>query len=242
MNKTSKDNLIPVLFENDNIIAFDKPSGLLVIPDQHTPIEKTLLGYAEKKTDQKLWIVHRIDRGTSGIVLFAKNAPAHANVSRQFEKGQIKKVYLALLNGNINEDSGRIDAPISVDGRTVGLDKSGKPSVTEFEVVERFRDYTLVHAYPGTGRRHQIRLHFLSLGTPLAVDDEYSGRHSILLSEFKKKYKETGVEKPLISRLTLHAQKLTLTEPSSNESLSIESAIPKDFEITLKQLRKYNKY
>jgi RluA family pseudouridine synthase len=231
-----------VLFNNDNMIAFDKPAGLLVIPDQHTEASKTLLGVAQAQTGLKLWVVHRIDRGTTGVTLFAKNAAAHAGISRQFQDAKVEKTYLALLNGSLESDEGKIDAPIMVDGREVSLDAEGKPSITEYKVVERFRDFTLVEAYPGTGRRHQIRLHFLSLGHPLAVDSEYSGRKELLLSEFKKKYKQgSGGEKPLLARLSLHALRIKLSEPGTGTPVTVEAPVPHDLEVTLKQLRKYNR-
>ena len=241
MDKNTVENKLSVLFENQNIIAIDKRPGIIVIPDQHTELSRTLVGMAQTLIGGKLWVVHRIDKGTSGIVVFAKNAEAHADISQQFEKGLVSKLYLALVNGSVLDDSGTIDAPISVDGREVGLDKDGKPSVTNYRVAERFRDFTLVEAMPGTGRRHQIRLHFMSLGHTLAVDPQYSGRDALFLSEFKKKYKATGTEKPLLSRLSLHARNLTLTEPVMKTPVNIESPVPHDLEVTLKMLRKYNK-
>jgi len=241
MNKPTAGKRLSVLFENDNVIAIDKQPGIIVIPDQHTPKAETLVGLAELQAKSKLWVVHRIDRGTSGVLIFAKNEQAHAFISQQFEKGLVKKTYWAIVSGRVEDDSGRIEVPISVDGRKVALDGEGKPSVTDYKVVERFRDFTLVEANPGTGRRHQIRLHFMSLGYPLAVDNEYSSREALFLSEFKKKYKPAGIEKPLMARLSLHSKSAVFSDRPIGEPLTIEAPLPDDFVVTIKQLRKYNR-
>ena len=180
MDKTLKITKADVLFENENILAVNKPPNVLVIPDQHTDQAVTLLGAAQEYEKNKLWILHRIDRGTSGVVLFAKNAAAHSHISQQFQNGKVKKKYLALLRGNLQDDSGVIDAAISIEGRNVALDKDGKPSVTEYKVLERFRDFTLVEGLPRhrqeapdkasfpvtrlpAGRRRGIRLNIRAL-------------------------------------------------------------------------------
>jgi 23S rRNA-/tRNA-specific pseudouridylate synthase len=109
--------------------------------------------------------------------------------------------------------------------------------------LERFKNYTLVEAFPLTGRRHQLRIHFWSIGHPLAIDAEYGTSDPILLSSLKHNYKikNNEKEKPLISRLTLHASSLTLTLPENNKEETFEAPLPKDFELTIKQLRKYGK-
>ncbi len=229
------------LFEDNNVIAFYKPPGLPVTPDDHSDPQNSLMGPAQALTGLKLWIVHIIDKGISGAVVFAKNEKAHSHITAQFQKGTAKKAYLALLNGQLEADTGTINEPIIINGKDVARDAGGQPSITDYKVIERFRDFTLVEAYPGTGGRHQIRLHFLSLGHPLAIDAEYSGRAELLLSEFKKRYKPSGKEKPLLARLSLHVKSITFTEPGSDRPVTIESPLPHDFEVALKQLRKYNK-
>lgn len=237
----SKQTQLHRLFENENIIAFDKPAGLPVAPEQHGDPQKSLMGPAQTSTGLKLWLVHIIDKGTSGTVVFAKNEKAHNHISAQFQKGLARKTYLALLNGRLEDDSGTINEPIIMNGKDVARDADGQTSITDYKVIERFRDFTLVEAYPGTGGRHQIRLHFLSIGHPLAIDTDYSGRAALFLSEFKKRYKPSGEEKPLLSRLSLHVKGIILTEPDLNTPITIESPLPHDFEITVKHLRKYNK-
>lgn len=230
-----------IIYQDDNILAVNKPAGMLVIPDQHTDESKTLVGRLKKILGKKIWVVHRIDRDTTGVIIFAKNAEAHRFISMQFEAGEIKKKYFALLSGVVEQDEGVIDKPILVSGRDVMIDAAGKKSVTDFKVLERFKGYTFVQAEPLTGRRHQIRIHFRSLGHPLAIDAEYGSGDPLLLSSFKRHYKIKGAEKPLMDRLTLHAASISLILPDSGGMRTFEAAVPKDMEITLKQLRKYGK-
>jgi pseudouridine synthase, RluA family len=232
---------IEIIYEDANIVVINKPPNILVIPDQHTKEKETLVGILNKQLKQKMWVVHRIDRDTTGVLIFAKNAETHKFISMQFEKSQVKKKYLALLSGVLEDEEGIIDKPILISKREVSIDDSGKKSVTNFKVLERFKGYTFVQAQPQTGRRHQIRIHFWSLGHPLVIDAEYGSADPILLSSLKRKYKEKdGIkEKPLIDRLTLHAASLSLTLPGSAKMQTFDAPLPKDFEITLKQLRKY---
>ncbi|MDR2427086.1 MAG: RluA family pseudouridine synthase [Endomicrobium sp.] len=231
------------IYQDDNIIVVNKPSGILVIPDKHTDESKTLIGILKKQMSQKIWVVHRIDRDTTGVIVFAKNVQAHKAVSMQFEASEVKKNYIALLSGVLEDDEGVIDKPILISGRDVSIDETGKKSMTNFKVLERFKSYTLVCAQPQTGRRHQIRIHFWSIGHPLAVDCKYGSAQPLYLSSFKRNYKEKkGIkEKPLIDRQTLHAAALTLKIPGQNMETTFEAAIPKDFELMMKQLRKYHK-
>jgi len=239
-------NTIEIIYQDDNMLVVNKPAGMLVIPDQHTDETQTLVGILKQQLGQKIWVVHRIDRDTTGVLVFAKNAEAHRNLSMQFEHSQVSKKYIALLSGVLEDDEGTINKRILVSDRQVTIDITGKESITDYKVLERFKGYTLVEANPKTGRRHQIRVHFWSIGHPLAIDAEYGTADPLLLSSLKRKYKEkTGhQEKPLMDRLTLHAAELTINYESrltSDESktMTFTAPLPKDFEITLKQLRKY---
>lgn len=240
--KDMKKEPIEIIYQDENILIINKPVNMLVIPDQHTDEKKTLVGILKNQLKQKIWVVHRIDRDTTGVLVFAKNPETHRFISMQFENSQVKKKYLALLSGVLEDEEGSIDKRILISGRDVSIDDTGKESLTNFTVLERFKGYTFVQAEPQTGRRHQIRIHFWSIGHPLAIDAEYGTSDPLLLSSFKRNYKAKDTEKPLIDRLTLHAAALTLTLPGANETRTFEAALPKDMEITLKQLRKYNKY
>ena len=199
-----------------------------------------------KNKHDEVFVVHRLDKETSGVILFAKNAEAHRNLSMQFEARTIDKIYLALVEGSVHKEEGEINQPIANNMRDKGrmiIAKRGKPSLTLFKVVERFKNYTLVEANIKTGRTHQVRVHFEVIGYPLAVDSLYGRKDAFLLSEVKmKKYrrgKDVFEETPLMSRTTLHAAKITFNHPSTNESMTFESELPKDFRAVLNQLRKW---
>ncbi|MDR3195867.1 MAG: RluA family pseudouridine synthase [Endomicrobium sp.] len=232
---------IEIIYQDDDIVAVNKSSGIIVISDQRADESKTLVGMLKKQLNQKIWAVHRIDRDATGVLVFAKNAESHRNISVQFENSKVYKKYIALLSGVLEENEGTINKPILISGRKVSIDITGKESITNFKVLERFKSYTLVEAMPLTSRRRQIRAHFWSLGHPLAIDAEYGVADPIMLSGLKRKYKSKAGEdeKPLISRLTLHAKALTLTLLSSGKEKTFEAPLPKDFELTLKQLKKY---
>ncbi|MFH1368136.1 MAG: RluA family pseudouridine synthase [Elusimicrobiota bacterium] len=230
-----------ILFENKRVLAVDKPTGIIVIPDQYTDISNTLQGKVSNYINKKAFVVHRIDRDTSGVLLFAKDAEAHAFLCAQFEAGEVKKKYLTLVRGVMPKDEGSIIQPITITARRVAISAMGKYSVTDYKVLERFINYSYLEVSPQTGRRHQIRIHLWHAGYPLAVDPEYTHTNSIYLSDIKRNYKKKGKEKPLIGRLSLHAASITFKEPEEGKEMTVESPLPKDFEVTLKQLRKYNK-
>jgi 23S rRNA pseudouridine955/2504/2580 synthase/23S rRNA pseudouridine1911/1915/1917 synthase len=234
---------LDIIYQDDNIIVVNKPSGILVIPDQHTDESKTVVGILKKELGQKVWVVHRIDRDTTGVLVFAKNAASHRNLSMQFENSQVSKKYTALLSGVLENDEGSIDKRILISDREVSIDQSGKESLTDYKVLERFKSYTLVEALPKTGRRHQIRIHFWSIGHPLAIDAQYGTSAPLLLSSLKRSYKVKNdqPEKPLMNRLTLHASSLTLSLPDASGKKTFDAPLPKDLEVALKQLRKYGK-
>ena len=181
---------------------------------------------------EDVFVVHRLDKETSGVILFAKNAAAHRNLSMQFEARTVDKIYLALVEGSVHKEEGEINQPIANNMRDKGrmiIASRGKPSLTLYQVIERFKNYTLVEANIKTGRTHQVRVHFEVIGYPLAVDSLYGRKDAFLLSEVKmKKYRSgKGVieEKPLMSRTTLHAAKVTLRlKPHSPSSSQLPSS------------------
>ena len=231
-----------ILYETDGLVAVNKPAGLLTTPDRFASALPCLQEVLQEKYSD-IFVVHRIDKDTSGVILFAKNESAHRQLSLQFEERNIKKTYLALVNGILSDKEGIIDAPIGEDkkGKAKIDHQEGKSSQTSYKVIEEFRKLSLVEASPVTGRQHQIRVHFQSIGHPLAVDPYYGTRKALMLSEFKKKYRQNSShgERPLLGRLSLHALRITFSDPVTGKDVTLEASLPKDFRATLNQLRKY---
>ncbi len=211
---------IPVLYEDEDILAVDKPEGLAAIPERYGQGGSLFeLLCAERR--EKLYIVHRIDKETSGLILFARNPKAHRRLNRQFETRAVEKLYLALVQGVIAEDGGTIDRPLRQfgSGRVAVDPERGKSSTTEFRVLDRFRSHTLVEARPRTGRRHQIRVHLYHIGHPIAGDPLYGDQAA----------------RQGFSRLMLHAWRSSLILPSDRR-LTLEAPIPLSFQVALKAI------
>lgn len=233
-----------VIYIDNDILIADKPSGITVIPERYNT-EKPSVQSLLEKDHGKLWVVHRIDRETTGIVAFARNEEAHKNLSRQFENREVHKLYKAIVSGRMEGEAGEIDSPIAEKPNKPGtmmIHPKGKEALTLFDVEEQFRTCALLNVEIKTGRTHQIRVHFASAGHPLLVDSVYGQHDKFLLSSVKRKYKQTDEEeRPVISRLTLHASSLTIHHPATGEQMTFTSPLPHDLEALLKLLRKYDK-
>ena len=238
--------LYAVLFEDDGMLAVDKPSGLLSVRDRWDREQENLHDLLEARSGAKRYIVHRLDKDTSGVVLFAKTAEAHKSLSLQFETRFVKKEYFALAQGIVEEDSRSLAFPIAEDLRHPGVmitSPLGKHAQTDFAVLERFprAGYSWLSLKPLTGRTHQVRLHLRCAGHPVAGDPLYGSVEQILLSRLKKRYKlgKDAEEKPLLQRMALHAHRLTVKHPQTQEMLELCAPIPRDIEVTLKYLRRF---
>jgi 23S rRNA pseudouridine1911/1915/1917 synthase len=233
-----------ILFENDDVVALNKPSGLLSIPDRQGK-EVSLKVLLQEKYGQ-IFTVHRLDKDTSGIIVFAKNETAHKELSRQFEERQTKKIYLGLVIGSPAETKGTIDLAIAEHPVKKGLmviNRLGKQALTDYEVLEDFGIYSWVQFRIHTGRTHQIRVHMKDLGYPIACDDLYGDGKPLLLSSFKSKFKlskDQEQERPILPRLGLHAYQLSFKD-SAGKLLELEAPVPKDLRATLQQLGKRRK-
>jgi len=235
---------IETLYEDADLIALSKPAGLLTVRGRWDPDERTILDILESRdpgVDFRL--VHRLDKGTSGVLVLAKSLDAQRSLSQQWRDRVVRKVYLALVAGSPEEDEFTIDLPIEAAPHrrkvVAGRSRGSKPALTECRVVERFVGYALVEARPVTGRQHQVRAHLQAVGLPLAVDPLYGCPRPVLLSELKPRYKRKDREAPLIARTSLHALRLEINHPRTGERLSFEAPLPKDFALTLKNLRRY---
>jgi tRNA pseudouridine32 synthase / 23S rRNA pseudouridine746 synthase len=217
---------LAVLFEDEHLLAVDKPAGQLVIPGRGAP-ERTVLDEAQARFG-RLWVVHRLDRGTSGVLLFARSAAAHRALNLAFDRREVEKRYLALVRGAPASEA-RLDAAIAPARRgrmrpARPGDERGKPAVTHVRLLEAFPArpplpaLALVEASPETGRTHQIRVHLAWAGTALAVDPDYGEATPL-----------TGAGgEILLARTPLHAAALLLRHPTSGAPLRVESPLPED--------------
>ena len=237
---------IETIYLDDHIIVVNKPYGYLSIPDRFDPLKPNVSGYLKARYPE-LYVLHRLDKETSGIMIFARTEEAHRNLSKQFEKHTLKKKYLALVEGYVQHDSGTINKPIAENkalGGQMMVAQRGKPSTTLYKVIERFKKYTLVEADILTGRMHQIRVHFKSIGHPLAIDPMYGNRQELFISDIKTKklsVSKYGEENPLMTRTTLHAHSLEFIHPFTGELMHLEAPIHKDMQALITQLQKWGK-
>jgi 23S rRNA pseudouridine1911/1915/1917 synthase len=230
-----------IIFEDDNFVAINKAAGLLSIPDRmqsETSLKDMLL--AKYGT---IFTVHRLDKDTSGIILFAKNETTHKYLSLAFEDRRVEKYYQGIVHGLPAEKKGTIDAPISEHLLQKGLmviHRNGKPSVTDYEVIEAYKSFSLLQFQLHTGRTHQIRVHCKNIGHPLACDELYGDGKPVLLSSLKKKYKlgkHDEEERPMLNRLALHSYCLKFTDAEGND-FNLTAELPKDMRALLQQLKK----
>ena len=229
--------------ENNDWIALNKPSGLLSIPDREGKEVSLKVLLKEKLGD--IFTVHRLDKDTSGLIIFAKNAEAHKHLSQQFEERNTKKIYLGLVNGSLPEKTGSVDAPIGehpAKNGTMIVHRKGKEALTDYEVLEEFGAYSWLQFRIHTGRTHQIRVHAKEIGHPIVCDPLYGDGKPVLLSSLKlKKFKlskDQEEERPLLNRLALHAHLLSFTG-MNKEAVQLEAAVPKDLRALLQQLNKW---
>jgi len=247
---------VPVLFENEQLLALDKPAGLLTVPDQENPQLPSLTallhaGIAESKAWARqrslnyLMNAHRLDFDTSGVILFAKDKPTLLALADLFGTDKPVRKYLALIRGEPLEDVFEVDAKIAphpVLPGTMRIDfDDGKKSKTRFEVQEKFSrsGIVLLKCEPLTDRTHQIRVHLRHAAFTVVGDQLYGGK-PLWLSRLKSDYrlKPGKEERPLLARVALHAESLELTLPEK-EPVTIRAELPKDLKVALKYLRQY---
>lgn len=228
-----------VIYEDEHLVAVNKQAGLLTIPDRQGNI--SLKNHLQQAYNE-IFTVHRLDRDTSGLVVFARNEEAHKQLSQLFEGREVEKFYLGLVYGKLVEQKGTIDAPIMEHPVTKGLmvtNKKGKPSVTDYEVLEQFRFFSWLQFQIHTGRTHQIRVHMKHIGHPILCDELYGDGKPVFISSFKKNYhlsKSEEEERPILARLALHSSRLQFV--LNGKEYKLEAELPKDLRALLQQLRK----
>jgi RluA family pseudouridine synthase len=233
-----------LVYEDEELLVVNKPADLLTVPDRHDPDLPNLKQLLGQRYGQII-PVHRLDRPTTGLVVFARNPEAHRSMSMQFEARDVEKVYLALVDGTPEPPEGEIDEPIAPHPAKVGrmmVSNRGKFARTDYKVMEELGKFSLIGVQIFTGRTHQIRVHLAYIGHPLLVDPFYGRRSEFMLSEVKGRRYNKGkheVERPLLSRVPLHASRLGFMHPVSGEFIRFEAELPKDMRAMVKQLGKW---
>ena len=239
----SKNMDYSVIFADDDFIVLNKRSGILIAADRYNE-DATRLDLLAQEEFGKLYAVHRIDKDTSGLILYARTLEAQRNLSMQFENREVSKTYHALVYGHPLWETLDVNLPLLPDGdsrhRTVANKKAGKPSFTNFRLIGNCGPYSWIEAKPKTGRTHQIRVHLAENGSSIVCDPLYSNSQKpVRLSEIKKKWNgDEYEERPLLSRLALHAYKIELAHPKTGEKINFTAPYPKDMDATRKQLAK----
>jgi 23S rRNA pseudouridine1911/1915/1917 synthase len=241
---------LEVLYEDAYLALVNKPYNMVVHPAKGnwsgTLVNALAWHFSELSTvggEYRPGIVHRLDRDTSGVILVAKEEATHRDLSMQFETRKIFKEYLAITQGALDRDSDYIERKIGHHKHdrvkmavTDEDDDAGKDAVTFYEVMERFRGYTLVRLQPKTGRTHQIRVHLASVGAPVLADKLYSGRDTLRLSDLAPQV-DASADEVLMPRQALHAWRLRLIHPKTKEVIAVQAPLPPEFDKTLAALR-----
>lgn len=229
-----------IITETEDFVVLNKPSGLLSIPDMMQS-EISLKDILKEKYGE-IFTVHRLDKDTSGVIIFARNESSHKYLSELFSGRSVKKIYYGIVHGSPYDDKGHIDLPIAehpVKKGKMMVNRKGKPASTEWEKMESFGRFSLIKFRIHTGRTHQIRVHMEHAGYPIICDPIYGDGQPVFLSSFKKKFHlgKFAEEKPLMNRLALHASELGF-EYANGEEYTLEAPLPKDFQAFLNQCRK----
>ena len=227
-----QDIKVEIVYEDNDIIVVNKPKGLVVHPAVGNP-DGTLVNAIMNICKDSLsgiggevrpGIVHRLDKDTTGLLIVAKNDKAHINLSEQIKNREVKKIYIALVRGNIPENEATINMPIgrsTKDRKKMAVVKNGKEAVTHFKVIDRFKNYTLLEIKIDTGRTHQIRVHMAEIGYPVVGDMVYSNGKN-----------EFGVEGQM-----LHAKSLDFKHPITGKNMHLEAELPKYFKDIIDKLK-----
>lgn len=236
-----------IIYEDDDIIVINKQANLIVHPARgykKGTLVNALVYYAKQLSkgseDFRPGIVHRLDRNTTGVLVIAKNDTAHWRLAGQFEKRLTKKHYLAIVHGAPELSADCINKPLAVHPQVreqfaVRAD-IGKEAITFYEVLERFRGYSLLKLDIKTGRTHQIRVHLSYIKHPIVGDDMYGGK---VVYRWQIENKEAQPQEPLMARPALHAWRLELNHPTTNEKMVFEAPLPDDMQQMLGELRKF---
>lgn len=231
-----------IVYEDEYLIAVDKPANYLSIPDRYDNTVPNLLE-SLKQYRSDIYVNHRLDKNTSGLILFTKSEESHKQFSALFERREIEKLYYALVLGVPSEEVGLVDMPLSLSkakSKIMKPDPGGKESKTKFRLLRSWGTYSFLELKLITGRMHQIRAHMNYIYTPLICDELYGDGRPLFLSDFKRSYRPSSSkpEKALLERQALHAHSIRFIHPLLNEELQLESELPKDMKAAINQFDK----
>ncbi|NJC25360.1 RluA family pseudouridine synthase [Neolewinella antarctica] len=236
---------LDILFEDDFLIVVNKPADLLSVPDRYNAEIPNLTALLGQRYGDPIIPVHRLDKPTSGAIIYARTKEAHKEMNRQFQEREVDKIYHAIVEGQPGEGETEVDEPIANNPAQTGkmmVSNKGKYALSIFKQIESFgRQFSLVAVQIFTGRTHQVRVHLAYAGFPLMVDPFYGKREAFMLSEIKGRKYNLGrdkEERPLLNRVPLHATKVSFDHPSTGERMTFEASYPKDMRAVINQLRK----
>ncbi|OAV44523.1 RluA family pseudouridine synthase [Lewinella sp. 4G2] len=236
---------LEILHLDDHVIVVNKPADLLSVPDRYDPDIPNLTHLLGKKYGDPIIPVHRLDKPTSGVIVYARTKEAHKELNRQFQEREVDKIYHALVEGQPGEEEIEVDEPIANNPGQTGkmmVSNKGKYALSIFKQLEAFgHQFSLLGVQIFTGRTHQVRVHLAYAGFPLMVDPFYGKREEFKLSEIKGRRYNLGrdkEERPLLNRAPLHAKRIAFDHPDTGERVTFEAEYPKDMRAVINQLRK----
>lgn len=238
---------LDIVYEDDYLIVVNKPAGLIVHPGAGNAtgtLVNALIYHCEHLSNEngllRPGIVHRLDKDTSGLLISAKDNRVHLNLRSQFSKRTIGKYYYALVWGTFPDDQGEIDAPIGrspKNRKKFTVIEGGRPSLTRYEVLERFEFLTLVRVKLETGRTHQIRVHMTHQNHPLFGDPYYGGRNSKIITLNMRNRRLAARLLSILNRQALHARRLIFTHPITDKPMDLKAPLHDDLNEVLSILR-----
>ena len=228
-----------IIHEDDNILVVNKPLGVASLDDKNNRNLNTLA----KAHNPDLQLSHCLDKLTSGVLVMAKNPEAYRDIAIQFQRREVSKNYLTIVKGTHHFKEMEVDLALQIgtNHKVFPNKQLGKKAQTFFSTKRNFRNYTVISCRPVTGRMHQIRVHLAAQNYPIIGDELYGGE-DIYLSGLKRNYSWSNKreERPINHGFLLHAESISFKHPQTEEMVTYEAPLPKNFKVTLKLLEKFN--